>query len=406
MNNENKKYRISFGDLVIGNTAKKNIQKIIDTNWVSEGELVKEFEEKFADKFGYKHAIMTSSGTDAVMCACASLYDFNANREDEIIVPALSFVATSNAVLAAGFIPKFVDIELETLNINPDLIENAITDKTIAILPVHTMGKPCNMEKINDIANRNDLTVIEDCCEAHGAQYKHKIGETEVWSNVGTVGNASNMGAFSFYTAHQVVCGEGGTVVTNDNKTADIIRSVKSHGRPPNSIKFDFQRVGYNSKTTEFASALGIEGLEQFDENFKIRKDNLYNLLKLTKDSGLEKYCYFLKEDKNKEIVSPHAFPIVIKDKYQTINTDSGIQNTRDILYQYLELNGIQCKTLFGSLPTQHRCFEFLNYKLGQFPVAEYVGRNGLHFGCHQYLHEEDLEYINEKLRMFFNNFK
>lgn len=369
--------RISFGELVIGNTAKDRIKKAIDKNWVSEGDNVKEFEEKFAKKFGYKHAIATSSGTTACMAALMALYEFGAKRNDEIIVPATTFVATANAVLAAGFIPKFVDIELETLNINPHKIEAAITDKTKAIMPVHLMGKPCEMDTILKIAKEHDLKVIEDSCEAHGAKYKGKY--------VGTIGD---MGAFSFYVAHVIICGEGGIVVTNDDNIADIVRSVKTHGRPTGSIYFDFQRFGLNLRQNELTAAIGIEGIEHFEETFKKRKKNMYALLELTKE--LSDYFYFIKEEEHEE-VSPHAFPLVLKDKKYDCSE----------LYKYLESKGIQCKTLFGSLPTQHKAFEFLGYKYGDFPIAEYVGENGLHFGIHQYLREEDLVYIKDTLKEY-----
>jgi len=374
--------RVSFGDLVIGDIAKRNFQRVFDKNWASEGDNVREFEAKFAAKFGYKHAIATSSGTDADIVSCAALYDFGADRGDEIIVPALCFVAPINAVLAAGFIPKFVDIELETLNIDPNKIEKAITEKTRAIMVVHTMGKPCEMDTIVKIAKKHHLMIIEDACEAHGATYKGRI--------IGTIGD---MGAFSFYTAHQIVCGEGGAVVTDNDKIAEVVRSVKSHGRPPGSIFFDFQRIGFNSKMNDMEAALGLEGIETFDEFFNKRKNNLYKLLELTRD--LSKYCYFIKEE-NYEKISPHAFPIVLKDQ----------KYNRNKLYEFLESKGIQCKTLFGSLPTQHKAFKFLNYQLGDFPVSEYVGDNGLHFGMHQYLSNDDLLYVNQILREYFTEFE
>jgi len=370
--------RINFGELVIGDIAKKYLQRVLDKNWASEGDNVKEFEEKFAARFGYKHAIATSSGTDADICSCTSLYDFGAKRGDEIVTPALSFVATANSILAAGFIPKFVDIELETLNIDPSKIEADITDRTKAIMVVHTMGKPCEMDSILKIANANNLKVIEDACEAHGATYKGKV-----------VGMIGDMGTFSFYVAHLIVCSEGGMVVTNNDEIAAMIRSVKSHGRPPNSTYFDFQRVGYNSRMNDLEAAIGLEGIEHFDETFDKRKNNLYKLLKLTEE--LSDYFYFIKEE-NYEKVSPHAFPLVLKDeKYD-----------RDRLYNYLESKGIQCKTLFGSLPTQHKAFKFLGYKYGQFPAAEYIGENGLHFGIHQYLNDDDLVYISDTLKEYF----
>ncbi|WP_321504061.1 DegT/DnrJ/EryC1/StrS family aminotransferase [uncultured Methanoregula sp.] len=374
--------RISFGDLVIGDIAKKNFQKVFDKNWASEGDNVREFEAKFAKKFGYKHAIATSSGTDADIVACAALYDFGAERGDEILVPALSFVATANSILAAGFTPKFVDINLETLNIDPTKIEEQITEKTRAIMVVHTMGKPCDMDPILKIAKKYNLMIIEDACEAHGAMYKGKL-----------VGKIGNMGAFSFYTAHQIVCGEGGMVTTDDDKIASVVRSVKSHGRPAGSLYFDFQRIGFNSKMNDMEAALGLEGIETFDVFFNKRKNNLYKLLDMTKD--LSKFCYFIKEEQY-EKVSPHAFPIVLKDK----------KYDRNKLYQFLESKSIQCKTLFGSLPTQHNAFKFLKYNFGDFPVAEYVGDAGLHFGMHQYLNDDDLHYVSDALHEYFNEFR
>lgn len=370
--------RISFGDVRIGDTARKYIQSALDKNWISEGNNVREFEQKFAGKFGYKHAIATSSGTDADIVCCASLYDFGAKRGDEIIVSACTFVASANSILAAGFVPKFVDIEVETLNINPAKIEEAITKKTRAIMAVHLMGKPCDMDPILKIAKYHNLKVIEDACEAHGATYRGRV-----------VGSIGDMGAFSFYAAHLVVAGEGGMVVTNDEEIDKIARSVKSHGRPFGSIYFDFQRIGFNSRMNELTAAIGLEGIENFDKSFKTRKSNLYRLLELTR--GLNKYCHFIKEE-DYEKVCPHAFPLVLKDKKYDLFK----------LYKYLEDKGIQCKTLFGSLPTQHQVFKFLGYKPGQFPAAEYVGENGLHFGVHQYLSDDDLVYISDTLKAYF----
>ena len=370
--------RIMFGDLKIGDIAKQYIQRALNENWVSEGANVKEFEGEFASKFGYKHAIATSSGTDADIVSCASLYEFGADRGDEVIVPALTFVASANSILAAGFTPKFVDIEVETLNIDPNKIEEAITNKTRAIMAVHLMGKPCEMDSIMEIAKAHNLKVIEDACEAHGATYKGRV-----------VGSIGDMGTFSFYAAHVIVAGEGGMVVTNNDEIANVVRSVKSHGRPFGSIYFEFQRIGFNSRMNELTAAVGLEGVEYFDQTFNKRKNNLYRLLELTEE--LSDYCYFLREEEF-EKVSPHAFPIVLRDK----------KYDRDKLYNHLESKGIQCKTLFGSLPTQHQAFKFLNHKYGQFPAAEYVGENGLHFGIHQYLNEDDLLYISDTLKDYF----
>jgi dTDP-4-amino-4,6-dideoxygalactose transaminase len=207
------------------------------------------------------------------------------------------------------------------------------------------------------------------------------------------VGKIGDMGAFSFYTAHQIVCGEGGMVTTQDDKLAAIIRSIKSHGRPAGSLYFDFQRIGFNAKMNDLEAALGLEGIETFDEFFNKRKNNLYKMLDLTKD--LSDHCYFIREEKY-EKVSPHAFPLVLKDK----------KYNRNKLYHHLESKGIQCKTLFGSLPTQHNAFKFLKYKYGDFPVSEYIGDNGLHFGMHQYINDDDLKFISDVLHNYFEEFR
>lgn len=373
--------KISFGDLKIGDTARRYMQRALDKHWVSEGVNVREFEQKFAQKFGYKHAIATSSGTDADTCCCASLYEYGAQRGDEIIVPACCFVACPNSILTAGFTPKFVDIEIDTLNIDPERIEATITKKTRGIMMVYTMGKMHPVENVANIARHHGLKVIEDACEAHGAEHQGKLA--------GTVGD---MGTFSFYAAHLMICGEGGMVVTDNEELAGFIRSIKSHGRPAGSLYFDFQRIGFNSKMNDMEAAIGLQTLEEFDENFAKRRSNLLNLLMMTSD--LSKYCYFLKEEPF-EVVSPFAFPIVLRDK----------RFDRDGLYRYLESRGIQCKTLFGSLPTQHRAFEFLGHKMGDFPVSEYVGENGLQFGVHRYLSDDDLAYIADTLKEYFRRF-
>ena len=166
------KFRVPFGTVSITDEARKLISQALDTKMVTRGKYVAEFEEKFAAIFGVKYGVAMSSGTDADALACAVLYDYGAKRGDEIIVPALTFVATGNAVLQAGLTPVFVDVERETLNIDCDKIEKVITKKTRAIMPVHLMGKPAEMDKIRAIAKKHKLYIIEDAAEAHGAQYR------------------------------------------------------------------------------------------------------------------------------------------------------------------------------------------------------------------------------------------
>lgn len=371
--------RIKFGELKIGEIAKKNLQTIIDTNWASEGPFVKEFESRWSSKFNYKYSVSMSSGTDADINACMTLYDLGAVRGDEIICPALTFIATANSILAAGFFPKFTDINVQSLNIDSSKIEKSITPKTRAIMVTHTMGKPCDMDPIMEIANRYNLLVIEDACEAHSAKYKEKV-----------VGKLGHIATFSFYTAHIVVCGEGGMCSTDRDDLAYLLRSTRSHGRVPGTTYFDHQRYGLNSKMNDLEAAIGLEGLANFDDTISKRRHNKAVLLGLLSD--LSDKIQFESEE-SYEFISPHAFPMVLKD-------DNVLK--RDEFYKYLEDNLIQCKTLFGSVPTQQKAFKFMNHNLGDFPEAEFVGRNGLHIGVHQYLTDSDLHYVSEVVHRFF----
>ena len=373
------RYRVSFGHIEVGESGRRYLNEALNRNWVSEGPNVRKFEEVFAKKFGYGYAVATSSGTDAGMVAFTVLLERGLNRGDEVITPALGFTATANCLLAAGLVPKFVDVELETLNINPLLIEAAITPKTKAIQVVHTMGKPCKMKEILEIAKAYHLPVVEDCCEAHGAQLDGTV-----------VGSFGCMGLFSFYAAHLICSSEGGMIATNDSELSGLCRSVRTHGRRGGELYFHFDRVGFNSKMNDLEAAIGLEGLEMFDWTFNIRRRHLLRLHELL--SPLEEHL-ILYRDAPGEVISPHAFTLVIRDEKKSVEG----------LYHHLECRGIQCKTLFGSLPTQHRAFTFLGYRQGDFPIAEKIGLTGLHFGIHQYLKDDDLDFIAESAKSYFS---
>lgn len=371
---------IRFGKLIVSEESKKHLEDVVKTSFVSGGRKVKQLENTWGSLFDYPYNIAMSSGTAADMAACMTLYDLNnAKPGDEIIAPALAFAAVGNSIRAAGFKPAFVDVRKETMNINPDLIEEKINPNTKAIMAVHTMGKPCEMDKIMDIANKYNLKVIEDCCEIHGGKYKDKY--------IGTMGD---MATFSFYVAHIVSCGDGGMVSTNNKETLDLLNSVKHHGRKPNSLYFDHLRYGLNFRMNDLTASIGIPEVERFWDIFNKRKDNLNYLKEKTKDLG--DLVYFTEEEPH-EVVSPHAYSITLKDP----KLDYGR------LYSFLENNGIQCKRNFGSMPTQHGAFKYLGHKLGEFPAAEYIGDNGLHFGVHQYLEKKDLENASDLLHEYFS---
>ncbi len=386
--------RVPFGTLNINKKSKRLVNEALDSNRVSCGRFVREFEKKFAQLVGTKEAVALSSGTDADALALAVLYDTGASRGDEIMVPALSFVATGNAVLQAGFKPVFVDVERETLNIDVSKIERAITAKTRAIMPVHLIGKPADMDAINKIARKHKLIVIEDAAEAYGAEYKRM--------NIGTLGD---MAAFSLYVAHIITSVEGGIVVTDRKDFAEILRSLRSHGRAckcdkcllntnsgyckkrfrygaNNDIRFVFERIGYSCKMNEMEAAVGLGNLDDYHKILRKRRCNLEYLMKKFKKFAPQ--LVTIEEGPNEKI-GPHAFPVIIQ---------KGAPFTRDALTHYLESRGVETRTLFSSMPTQCPGFKYLGYRLGDFPNAEFIGNNGLHVGVHQDLGKKELDYF------------
>lgn len=375
-------YRVNFGELEVSEESRQLLNYCADTNIVSGGPLVKRLEKEWGELFNYKHNVAVSNGTDADTAACLALYDHGARRGDEIIAPALAFVAVGNSILSAGYNPSFVDVEKRTMNIDPNQIEERITPKTRAIMAVHTMGKPCDMDAITEIAQKHDLKVIEDCCEAHGAKYKDQY--------VGTFGQAAT---FSFYVAHLISCGDGGMVSTNDDSFAEAVRSVKDHGRKPNTLYFDHIRHGSNFRMNALTASIGLPEIPRFFEIFEKRRNNLQYLLNQTSDLGDR--IIFNQEDET-DLVTPHAFSLTLRDP----------KDNAEKLYNYLEKNGIMCKRNFGSMPTQHQAFKFMGHKPGEFPVAEYIGDNGLHFAIHQFLSQDDLDYCSDKLHEFFSQSK
>ena len=400
------KRTIPFGTITITDTAKRLIAESLESKRISCGKLVREFEDRFAALLGVSEAVAVSTGTDADILALAVLHDFGAQRGDEVIVPALSFVATGNAVLHAGFTPVFVDIERETLNIDPRKIEAAITPKTRAIMPVHLMGKPAEMDTVNAIAKRHGLLVVEDAAEAHGALYKGK-----------PAGSLADLAAFSTYVAHIITTGEGGMITTNREDYGDILRSLRSHGRActckrcilnggadycakrfrgegGEDIRFTFERIGYSCKMNELEAAIGIGAMEVYQEILKKRHDNLIHVL-----DRFERFAPWLSTIKEEphEQIGPHAIPIIINESAPF---------SRAQLTQHLEKNGIETRTLFLSMPTQCPGFAYLGYQLGQFPIAEYMGHHGIHVGVHQDVGIEDMDYVLAILDGFTASFR
>lgn len=395
--------KVPFGTISIPPRAKELIMDLLDSKFVSCGRVVAEFENRFADLLGVEHAVAVSSGADADALALALLHDYGAQVGDEVIVPALSFVATGNAVLHARFTPKFVDIDRQTLNIDVSQIEAAVTPKTKAIMPVHLMGKPADMDPIMDLAEKYGLTVVEDAAEAHGMLYKGK--------QAGAIGH---LGAFSLYVAHIISTIEGGVITCNSDAHAEILISLRSHGRGCScptcvagrqkqcskrfkngeDIRFTFPRIGYSCKMNELEAAVGLANMDIYQEIVDKRHRNLSHVL-----DRFDKFSPFLTSIKEEpwEKIGPHAIPIMI-------NEDASF--TRARFTEFLNEKGIDSRTLFLSMPTQVPGFSFLNHKLGQFPNAEHIGEYGLHIGCHHDLDIGDMDYVLDAIEEFLTKYQ
>ncbi len=372
------KYKVPFGTVSVTEEARRLIDAALEAKWVTRGKYVQEFEEKFAKLFGVKEGVTVSSGTDADAICCSVLYDFGAKRGDEVIIPALTFVATANAVLQAGLTPVFVDVNRNTLNIDPDKIEKAITKKTRAIMPVHLMGKPAEMNKILAIAKKYKLYVIEDAAEAHGAEYHGK--------KIGAIGD---MAAFSLYAAHIITTIEGGIMITNNHQMAEAMRSLRNHGIVG---KFQFQRIGFSAKMNEIEAAVGLGNIKIFDTILGRRRRNLLYLI--DKFKKFDKFFITIKEDKHEKI-GPHAFSIILRENCKF---------TKDEFVDYLDKAGIDSRNLFYSIPTQCDSYAFMGHKLGEFPESEYCSDYGFHIGIHQDIELADLDYTVEAVDDFLKS--
>ncbi|MDR0912619.1 MAG: DegT/DnrJ/EryC1/StrS family aminotransferase [Methanobrevibacter sp.] len=250
--------KISIANPIIEDEEIEEVVKVLKSGMIAQGPKVEEFEKEFAEYVGTKYAIATSSGTTALHTALLSAGVGNITGEliekdniDEVITTPFSFAATGNTILHAGGKPVFVDIDKETYNLDPSKIEEAITDKTKAIMPVQLYGQPAEMDEINKIAKKNDLVVIEDAAQAHGAIYKDRY-----------VGNLGDLACFSFYPTKNMTTGEGGIITTNNEDYAKLARKIRAHGE---SKRYEHDILGYNFRLTDIGAAIGLAQLKKLD---------------------------------------------------------------------------------------------------------------------------------------------
>ena len=248
---------ITISKPLIGKEEIKSVKKVLLSGLLAQGAEVKEFEDRFAEYIGVKHAIATTNGTTALHLAVLSL---GFSPGDEVITTPFSFIASSNCLLYCGLKPVFVDISENDFCIDPDLIEEKITKKTKAILVVHLFGQVADMSKINKIARKYKILVIEDACQAHGATFLEK-----------KAGSLGKVGCFSFYPTKNMTCGEGGMVTTDSDTIDEKIRMLRTHGQ---TVRYYHSELGYNYRMTEICAAIGVQQLKKLDAFNTKRQEN------------------------------------------------------------------------------------------------------------------------------------
>lgn len=351
----------------------KYVSECIATNWISsQGKFVNKFEDHFAKIIGAKYALSTSNGTTALHLALASL---GIGAGDEVIVPTLTFIATANAVFYTGAHVTFVDSELDTWDISPLEIEKAVTNKTKAIIPVHLYGQPCKMNEIMEIAKKHSLYVIEDAAEAHGAKYKNRI--------VGTIGD---IGCFSFYGNKIITTGEGGMLVTDNEKIYEKARILRDHGMSPEK-KYWHTCIGFNYRLTNLQAAVGCAQLEQFDRILEFKKKaakfyykNLFGEDRITvpPENNWSESVYWM-------------FSIVLNEG----KIGSG---KRDKIIKILSEHNIECRPFFYPI---HKMPPYKNIKT--FHNAEYLSKNGISLPSYVGINENEIKNICDEVKLVLN---
>lgn len=338
----------------------------IKTSWISSvGKYVERFEKDFSSYCGVSHGVAVANGTVALHLALTAL---GIGKDDEVIVPSLTFVASANSIRYCGAKPVFVDSDPYTWNMDVSKIEDLITPKTKAIMPVHLYGNPCDMKEIRRIADEHGLYVVEDAAEAHGATYR---GEK--------VGSLSDIGCFSFFGNKIISTGEGGMCVTNDQFLADKMRKLKDHGMSRQK-KYWHDVIGFNYRMTNLQAAIGLAQLERI-EYFLNRKRIIFNTYR--------KYLAGLKGIHfQKELPDSRSVYWMV-----SLLFDSEFGVNKENVVNYLEENGVETRPVF--YPIHHMPFYKAYLKM---PICEHISRSSLTFPSFTGLDEEKIKYICEKI--------
>lgn len=372
---------------------KRYVNDVLDSGQISYGPYSRDLEYEFSKIHGCKYGILSNSGTSALQVALQALKEFHGWEDgDEVIVPATTFVATSNVVIHNRMVPIFVDVEPVYFGINVEKIEEKITEKTRAIIPVHLFGQACNMAEISVIAKRYGLKVIEDSCE------------TMFVSHAGyPVGSWGDIGCFSFYVAHLLVTGVGGISVTNNPEYAAKMRSIVNHGlmveqlnpgenfapRPTPGRRFMFETVGHSFRITELEAALGVAQLDNYWEIVSKRNRNAERLTAYLQVIN-KKWMNPIQIPEIAPYNSSHAwmmYPIVL----------NGLD--KEPMMNYLNNHGIETRDLMPILIQPS--YSYLEFK--DFPASTWLINCGFYVGCHQDLDPEDIDYIAQVVDGYFS---
>lgn len=345
----------------------------LKTNWISsQGSYVNSFEQRLSELFEMNHCLAVSNGTVALHLALESL---NIGVGDEVITSNLTFGATVNAIIHAGAKPVLVDIDKDTWNIDPRLIESAITPKTKAILPVHIYGNPCDMVEIMDIARKNNLYVIEDCAESLGAT----VGSRPV-------GSFGDLSTVSFFANKVVTTGEGGSVQINDSEVYKKAKQLRDHGMNPGK-RYWHEIVGYNYRLTNIQAALGCAQLEQV-ASFSKKRIDIFQLY-----SKLFDGCEHIMEQhvRSGNISANWLYTICLQGDFVT---------HRDRLISYLKVRGIDTRPIFYPMNEMPAFISYIDNN--EFPVSQLISYSGLSLPSSLSISEDEVRYVVGCILEFF----
>lgn len=347
------------------------VVEVMESGMLSIGPKIEEFEEKFKELLGVKHAIGVNSGTSGLHLLIKAM---DIGEGDEVITTPFSFVSSTNCILFERATPVFVDIDPKTFNIDIDKIEEKITDKTKAILPVDVFGQPLNMIKLRKLADKYGLKIIEDSCEAIGSEYKGV-----------KAGQLADGAVFAFYPNKQITTGEGGMIVTNDDHIAEMCRSMRSQGRAITGFWLHHERLGYNYRLSELHSALGVVQMERLDEILDKRNKvaEMYNK-KLSNIEGVN---------------IPYIHPDVTRMSWfvYVIQVDKGID--REKVMDYLKENGVGCRPYFTPIHIQPYIKEMMGVEGEDYPITYDIGNRSIALPFYNNLKEEEIDYVVEKIK-------